>query len=152
MAGVSVSHMIMFIASMLVAASVAGVLFTGVDRISGSISDRTLDTSSEIRTDVTIVSDSGSDAIHNSSGNDNITILAANTGEKNLNAEAEQIDVLVNGTYASNLTVTNAEDSSDPVWWTGDVAQIEIHEPLDSGDHRVKIVVNGDQEVFRFRV
>jgi flagellar protein FlaG len=143
--------MIMFIASMLVAASVAGVLFTGVDRISGSISDRTLDTSGEIRTDVTIISDPGSDAVYNSSGNDNVTILASNTGEKNLNAEADQISVLINGTFATNMTVTNIEDPSDPVWWTGDVVKIEIHESLGSGDHRVKLVANGDEEVFRFR-
>jgi flagellar protein FlaG len=152
MAGVSVSHMIMFIASMLVAATVAGVLFTGVDRISGSVTDRSFDTSSEIRTDVEIVSDSGSDAIYNDTGNENVTILASNTGSKNLDAARSQVDVLLDGQYATNLTVTNAKDPTDPMWWTGDVAQIEISQSLGSGDHRLKLIVNGDEEIFRFRV
>jgi flagellar protein FlaG len=153
MAGVSVSHMIMFIASMLVAATVAGALFTGVDRISGSVTDRSFDTSGEIRTDVEIISDAGSDAVYDD-GSTEITILAANTGSKNLDADASQVDVIVDGQYitASSLTVTNAEDGSDPMWWTDGVVTIEIDKSLNSGDHRVKLIVEGDEEVFRFRV
>lgn len=153
MAGVSVSHMIMFIASMLVAATVAGALFTGVDRISGSVTDRSFDTSGDIRTDVEIISDSGSSAVYDDQGSDNVTLLVANTGSKNLDADASQVDILIDGQYvtASSMTVTNAEDASDTLWGTDEVVMVEIDQSLTAGDHRIKLIVNGDEEVFRFR-
>ena len=154
MASVSISHLVIFIASLLVAATVAGALVTGVDRISGSVTDRSLDTSQEVRTDLTIISDAGSDAVYNvSGGNGTVTVLVKNTGSLNLDATADQVDVLVDGEYVptGDLTVTSLE--GEPLdWRTGSVVRIEIDRTLDAGDHRVQISANGDDEVLRFRV
>ncbi len=139
---------------MLVAATVAGALVTGVDRISDSVTDRSVGTSEEVRTDLVLISDPGSGAIYNDSGGDGVvTVLAKNTGSTNLAATTDQIDVLVDGQYVpgSDFNVTSLED--DPQnWVTGTVVRIEIERTLDAGDHRIQVSTNGDEEVLRFRV
>jgi flagellar protein FlaG len=148
-ASVSASHLILFIASMLVAASVAGVFTDTVGRLSQAITDQGLDVSQDVRTDVEIISDSGSDAVHNSSGNDNITLHVKNTGSEILPAESRTIDVFVDGRYEVDVTLTLLSDNAR--WVPGDVVELQIHEELPDGDHRVKLIVNADEEVFEFR-
>lgn len=154
MGSASVSHLVIFIASILVAATVAGALVTGVDRISASVTDRSDATSEEIRTDLTIISDAGSDAVYQEEGgNGTITVLVKNTGSNNLVATSDAIDVIVDGQFVTraDVTVTSLEGGEFD-WYTGSVVQIEVDRTLDSGDHRVQVVVNGDREVLQFRV
>lgn len=154
MASVSVSHLVIFIASLLVAATVAGALVTGVDRLSSSVTDRSIDTSEDVRTDLTIISDAGSDAVYNETdGNGTVTVLVKNTGSENLDATTDQIDVLVDGEFVAgaDLTVTSLE-GDDLAWQTGSVVRVEAQRTLDTGDHRIQISANGDEEVLRFRV
>lgn len=149
MASVSASHLILFIASMVVAASVAGVFTDTVGRLSQAISDQGLDVSENVRTDVEVISDSGSSAVYNSSGNDNITLHVKNTGSETLPAELNTVDVFVDGHYESDVTLTLLADGDR--WRPGDVVVLEISESLSNGDHRVKLIVNADEEVFEFR-
>lgn len=154
MASASVSHLVIFIASMMVAATVAGALVTGVDRISNSMSDRSDATSDEIRTDLTIISDAGSDAVYAESGGDGtITLLVKNTGSRNLQATTAVVDVLIDGQFVpeADLTVTSLE-GGEFEWYTGSVIRVEIAQTLDGGDHRVQISASGDREVLEFRV
>lgn len=152
MASVSVSHLVLFIASMLVAATVAGALVTGVDRISSSVTDRSLETSEEVRTDLVIISDAGSDAVYDDP-NGTITLVVKNTGSSNLDARAGQIDVLVDGEYVprSDVNVTSLE-GDDAAWETGSSVRVEVDRSLGGGDHRAQVSANGDEEVLRFRV
>lgn len=146
MASVSSSHLILFIASLIIAASVAGTFTQGVQRISSALGERSIDVSSDIRTDVSIISDPGSGAIAN---NDEITVLVKNTGSRSLDAESDQIEVLVDGKYQTGVSVTVVDG---PVWQVGNVAKLTITvSSLSAGDHRVKIIVNGDEDVLRFR-
>lgn len=153
MASVSVSHAIMFIASLVVAAAVAGVLVTGVDQIGESIADRSTDTSEDIRTDVTIISDTGSDAIYDAE-NETVTILVKNTGSMNLVADGSQTDVLINGRFATNVTIESLE-TDDGTWPTGSVVEITVTDDEGhvntNGDNRIKVIVNSDEEILRFR-
>lgn len=149
MASVSISHLILFIASLLVAASVAGVLTEEVGRLSEAINDQGLDASRDVRTDVEIISDSGSpDSVYDS-GTQNITLYIKNTGSQRLEATSDGIDVLVNGEYQTNVDVTLIDSET---WDRNDVASVSIHlaDSLPSGDNRVTIIVNGDEEVFEF--
>lgn len=153
MAGESASTLVIFIASILVAATVAGALVTGVDRISDSLADRSVATSEEVRTDVAIISDPGSDAMYNeTNGNGTITLLLKNTGSNNLQATADQIDVLVDGQFVprEDVNVTSLE-GQEFEWLTGTVVRVEIDRTLDSGDHRVQVTVRGDSEEVTFR-
>lgn len=149
MASVSITHLILFIASLLVAASVAGVLTDEVGRLSQAINDQGLDASKDVRTDIEVISDSGSSGSIYDSNTKNITVYVKNTGTQRLDASPDGVDVLVDGVYQSSLNVTVLDDST---WDTNDVARIRIYrtEGLSNGDHRVKVIVNGDEEVFEF--
>jgi len=151
MASVSASHLILFIASMMIAASVAGVFTETIGSLSGAISEQGLDVSSDVRTDIEIISDSGSDNVYDSDGNGNITLHLKNTGSEGLAAEAGQMDVFVDGTFITDVSVSRA-GGSGVAWDPGDVVRVEISVgSLSAGDHRVKVIVNSDEEVFEFR-
>ncbi|MGB9965988.1 flagellar protein G [Halobacterium hubeiense] len=146
MASVSSSTLIIFIASILVAASVAGTMTNGVQRLSGALGDRSVDVSDEIRTDVEVISDPGSpSAIYD---NGTITLLVKNTGSNTLPARPGAFDVLVDGQYVvpSNVTVLDGE-----TWQTGDVVRVTLEQELAEGDHRIAVTVNGDEELLEFR-
>ncbi len=148
MSGVSVTHLVLFIASMVVASSVA-VAFTGqVDDLTASLDQRGDDLSDEVRTDVEVISDPGSQ-VYNRSGGENVTLLVKNTGDRTLPSDDTAVDVVLDGTYVANVSVTVLDDT---VWGEASVARLEVDGPrLDAGDHRVKLVVSGDEEVFRFK-
>lgn len=149
MASSSVSSMILFIAAMLIAASVAGTLVTSVSDVSGSIDTRSADAAKKIDTEIDVISDPGSDAVYD--GSNTVTLLVKNTGSESLPADASAPDVLVDGQYVTasdrTLTVLGGGD-----WRPEDVARLELTTSLSPGEHRVVVVVNGDREVFEFYV
>lgn len=150
MATSSVSSLILFIAAMVIAASVAGTMVTNVSQVSNAIDQRSVDAEKRIDTEIEIISDPGSSAVYNNSS-DTISILVKNTGENTLPAEPGKLDVLVDGEYVSASSQTfYVLDETD--WRTNTVVRLEIDKSLDSGEHRVVIVVNGDREVFTFYV
>lgn len=150
MASVSASHLIIFIAAMLVATAVAGTLTAEVNRLSSAIDEQGLDVSKDVRTDIEVISDSGSANCCHDEGN--VTLLVKNTGSQNLPKDANQVDILVNGSYEPDIEIVEIVDSGETEWNTGNVARINATVgTLSSGDHRVKIIVNGDEEVFTFR-
>jgi len=149
MAGGSAAELILFIAAIVVAASVAGTLTSEVDRVSDAISAKSLDVADEIRADAEIVSDAGAQ-VYNRSGNENVTVHVRNTGASDLPADSGTVDVLLDGEYQTgvNVSVVGGGDT----WHRGEVARLEFSAPdLPTGDHRLKLVVSGDEEVFRFR-
>jgi len=149
MASVSVSHLILFIASMMIAASVAGVFTNSIGQLSGAISDQGLDVSSDVRTDVEIISDSGSDALYDSDTG-NITLYVKNTGSEDLAVDSQVMEIFVDGQYVTNFGISRADGTGS--WSPGTVVEVEIDPPSDvDGDTRVQITVNGDEEVFEFR-
>lgn len=149
MASVSVSHMIIFIASIIVAASVAGVLTNTVDELGQAVDDLGLDVSEDVRTDVEIISDSGaSDAIYDGS---TITLYVKNTGSQRLAADSDAMEIFVNGAFKTGDDVTVSVVDGD-VWTPGNVVVVEIDHSLGTDeDVRVQLTVNGDREVFEFR-
>lgn len=149
MASVSSSTLIIFIASILVAASVAGTMTSGVQRLSGALGDRSIDVSHEIQTDVEIISDPGSPASVYNGTKSELTLLVKNTGSKSLPAAPGTFDIIVDGEYATSLTVTVVDGSG---WDPGNVVRVNASGvSLSSGDHRVVVIVNGDREVLELR-
>lgn len=148
MAGGSAAELILFIAAIVIAASVAGTLTSEVDRVSDAISAKSLDVAGEIRADAEIVSDPGA-PVYNRSGNENVTVHVRNTGASDLPADPGVVDVVLDGAYITGVSVS-VVDGGD-AWHRGDVARVEFSAPgLAAGDHRLKLVVRGDEEVFRF--
>jgi flagellar protein FlaG len=148
-ASVSSSTLIIFIASLLVAASVAGTMTNGVQRLSGALGDRSIDVSNEIRSDVEIISDAGSpDSIYDSGAN-NLTLLIKNSGSQEIAPSTDSIDVIVDGEYQIQKAIEVVDGTE---WTPGNVVRLNATDvSLSSGDHRVVVIVNGDREVLKFR-
>lgn len=161
MASVPVSHLILFIASLVIAAGVVGTITTGVDRVSAGVDDAGLDATEQLRTDVTVISDSSA-GVYNASGEENVTLLIKNTGTYRLAPDGSDLDVVLDGSYVRPDPISGELVSADgaTAWGRGDVLRLTIDVSeiegrdggLDDGDHRVFLSVNGDEELFQFRV
>lgn len=149
MAIVSSETLILFIATVLVAGSVAGALTGGVNQLSSALDDRSVDVSQEIRTDVEIISDPSSEAIYDDENN-RVTLLLKNTGSNTLSTDPASIDVLIDGVYRSNVS-TELLGASE--WESGAVVRMNVTNVNldDNTDHRVVVDLNGNSEVFEFR-
>jgi flagellar protein FlaG len=149
MASASASHLILFIASLMVAASVAGTFTSSVNQISSAIDDQSYDISGDIKTDVEVISDPAG-PIYDRNGNQNVTLLVKNTGSNDLPATARNVDVILDGQYATDVHLTVLDEAQ---WSPGAVARLNVSgQALNAGDHRVKVVVNEDEEIFRFKI
>ncbi|GAA0531469.1 flagellar protein G [Halorubrum ejinorense] len=160
MASVPVSHLILFIASLVIAAGVVGTITTGVDRVSAAVDDAGLDATEQLRTDVTIISDPSA-GVYNASGDQNVTLLIKNTGTYRLAPDGSDLDVVFDGAYVRPDAISGELVSADNAnaWGRGDVLRLTIDTNqidgsggLADGDHRVFLSVNGDEELFQFRV
>jgi len=145
MASVSVSHLIIFIAAMVVAASVAGALTTTVNDISSAIDEQGPSVSDDIRSDISIINDPGVDA-QNEDGD--LELFVKNTGSTELSTESDNIDVFVNGQF-NIADEVEIETNDDDVWGQNDVAKITVEDvDLDPGEQRAKVVVDGAEDTF----
>lgn len=148
MADVSAPSLILFIASLVIAAGVAGVLIDTVSGISNALDERGGDVAENIRTDIEIISDSEA-GVYNDTEN-TVTLLMKNTGRRTLPAAGGTFDVIIDSEYRTNVTVTVVDGSSD--WQPHGVVRVTVSEvSLSSGDHRAKVIVDGDEEIFKFR-
>jgi flagellar protein FlaG len=149
MADVSVPSLILFIASIVVAAGVSGVLIDTVTGISGALDDQGADVAENIRTDIEVISSSDGNVYDGA----NITLYVKNTGRRTIPATAETFDVIVDAQYRTNVTVTTVDGSDPDSWAPHDVVRIDIGDSdLNSGDHQVTLTVDGDEETFRFNI
>jgi len=155
MASVSASHLIIFIASLVIAAGVVGTLTTGVDRVSSAIDDRSLDVTQQVRMDMAIISDP-SDTPYDTAetGTNNLSIHVRNTGSQGVPTEASAFDVVLNGQFIGNdnIAVEDANNPGSGIWRSGEVVEIVItDDSVDEIDgNRLILTVNEDQETFEF--
>ncbi|GAB7019365.1 flagellin [Halostagnicola sp. A-GB9-2] len=163
MASVSATHLILFIASIVVAAGIAGTLVIEVDNLSGAIETQGSATSTEIETEINIVSDAGQpDSIYDAGDeetNERITLYVKNIGSEHLEAHHSAVDILVNGQYVSSdhteLEHLYADSSS---WQTGDVVELTIDleeangDIVIDGDTSTTVIVNDNEDSIDFHV
>lgn len=146
MAIVSSETLIIFIAAILVATSVAGVLTTGVNRMSNAMDERSIEVADDIRTDIDVISDSGSDAVYSDG---TITLLVKNTGSRTLSTDPSTIDVLVDGEYRSDVETQLRGGDTD--WRPGAVLEVRVSAQNLSGSTRTVVIVDGKKATFEFR-
>lgn len=149
MANVSVSELVLFIAALTVAAGVATTLTASVSDISQVVSERGDGVADSIATEVEVISDPGSPASIYDDSTGNVTLLVKNTGDGQLAATTDRVEVLVDGSYTrvANVTVVGGDE-----WREGDVARVTVESSLSEGEHRIVVIVDDDRELLRFRV
>ena len=152
MSGVSVSHLVIFIASIVVAAGVAGTLVTQVDRVSTSIADQSEDVEEQIDTDIRIISDTGSPDTIYDSGSDTLTLYVKNTGDTEPQLERTDIDVLIEGSFNSPDVQRVDDNDETGVWLPGTVIEVTVEnpDPEPQGDTRVTVSVHENEDTIRF--
>lgn len=142
----STTHMIFFIATALVATSLVGVFADTIYSIQGGIKTRGETLADQLSTKIEIINDP-----NNMPYSSNIlTIYVKNIGEKTL--DQSKIDILIDGVVKTDITITLLDDSFY-YWSSTKVIKIEINNiSLSSGDHSVKVTINGVDDKMDFRI
>lgn len=150
MSGVSASHLVIFIASIVVAAGVAGTLVTQVDQVSSSITDQSEDIENRIDAEIEIISDTGSPASIYDDANGELTLYVKNTGNSELPARPAEVDVLIEGSFNTPENVTLVSDAQR--WDSGTVVEITVNTTLPADTStRVTVAVEKNEDTIRFR-
>lgn len=140
----SVSHIMFFIAAVLVAGSLAGVFIGIASSMGQTIQDRGDAIGDQLQTDITIINDPVVVPYSDST----LTLYVKNTGTSTLSRNS--LTILVDGLF-QNYTVPGA--AADPSWLPQKVLAIEIEVVLLPGDHTVKVVTaNGIADQMQFRI
>ncbi len=141
----SATHIVFFIAAVVLAGAVVGTLSTQIGKFQNDIQDRGELLSDELSTDIRIINDAANVP------NNPIVLYVLNTGERPLNPNSTV--VFVDGQPYTSLTFDVLETSED-VWRAGQVLEITVTGlNLGAGDHRAKVsVAHGVSDSFRFRI
>ncbi len=141
----SVTHMIFFIAAVIVAGSLAAALTGIVYNASDDIEDRADGLSEQILTDIVIINDPKMVPYQNN----NVTIYVKNIGENYI--IPDEFDILIDGQFVS-ISVNLLEEGVE-VLYPGEVADIKASISLSSGDHIMKVTAKGiAEDSMRFRI
>ncbi len=135
----SATHIIFFIASVVIAASFVGVAANAILNISNGIQDRGNMLADQLSGSFEIIND----PTHMS--NNPLILYLKNTGKVPLSTA--HITILIDGINEDNYTVSN------DTWMPGDTIALTVNVDLASGDHVVKVVLeNGISDTFYFKV
>ncbi len=148
MPGESITHLIFFIAAIMIAVGVIGVVTTNVQSITTSYSMGSKSLADQLKTDITIINDPA--AIPYSYNN--YSFFVKNTGKSIL--DPSTVNMFVDGNYTRNLTYSVMEGGTS--WSPSYVLMLNYstlkNPALSSGDHSVRVVAgNGVFDTMAFR-
>ena len=138
--------MIFFVAAIIIAGSMAGVFLSVGFSMATSINNSSSSLEEQMNTELRIINDPA--AVPYS--NNNLTIYVENTG--NSLVIPSTLAVMLDGVYINDTTYQILGPSNER-WGPSVVLQINIVEPLASGDHYVKVVTkSGVSDSMSFRI
>ncbi|WP_340819099.1 flagellar protein G [Methanolobus sp. WCC4] len=146
----AITHMIFFIAAIILAISAVALITADVQSLvsSSGASSRLL--SEQMRTDITIINDPETIPFDNST--QKYTFYAKNTGKTEL--VPDYVTVLVDGILIDPSDVDLSLDDGDIMWRPGYVLTMNVTttpSPLGSGDHRIQVAAeNGKSGAMSF--
>lgn len=147
----AITHMIFFIAAIILAMSVVALISSNVQAMLSSSGASSKLLSEQLRTDITIVNDP--EIIPYNSGTKKYTFYAKNTGKTEL--VPEYVTVVVDGILIEPADVDVSLTDGDVVWRPGEILTLDvtaIPSPLESGDHRVLVAAeNGKSGSMSFK-
>jgi flagellar protein FlaG len=146
----SSTHLIFFIVAMIIAAGVAGVIYTNVNAVANATQSAGNTLSQQLQTDITIINDPCNIPI-----NGNVyTFYVKNTGKSTLTTEL--VSVLINGVYIPDDDVqkTVIGGGTTTVWRTSEVLQLNVtYASMPSGDNNLRLITeNGVDDSFEFTI
>ncbi len=145
MASTPVSEIIFFIAALVISSMIAGVMITSIQETSDVFNQRSRSLVENIKDDITIINDPDNIA------NDPLIIYVKNTGDSSLAPDKKLFDVLINGTYFTNYSVSSLDGDNELL--PSDVAKLTINTSLPSGSHTIRIYVKGNEwDEMKFRI
>ena len=156
MSGVSASTLVIFIATILVAAGVAGTLVTTVGDISNSAETRGDAITESIDADIELLNDGGGSNFYDEPSTDEseITFYVRNTGSTALTQDPADIDVLVNGLFVpeADLAIDSSNGDNDGVWAEDEVLEIvvSLDRQLDGSGNRLTVSTKGTERSLEF--
>jgi flagellar protein FlaG len=160
MSGVSASTLVIFIASIVVAAGVAGTLVTTVGEISTSAETQGDQITESIDANIELLNDGGGSNFYVEDNFDDghaaeITVYVRNTGSTTLTKNESELDVLVNGLFVDtgNLNVTSMNGNDDRRAWVEDEVieiVIKLDDPLDGSGNRLTVSPEGTERSLEF--
>jgi len=145
MAGVEVSHIIFFMAAVIMSISVVGIIGANVQDVTSASSGSARLLSNQLETDVTIINDPDEIPADRIFYVKNIGSLAL---------DGNLTDVIIDGRYQSssefNITVIGR---SDLIWEQTDVLNITLDTSISSGDHTIRVITqNGVSDEMDFNI
>lgn len=148
MASVSATHLVIFIAVILVATTVAGTLTEGASRVGSAIEDDSDLDAKRVDAEIEVVSDADSaDAVYDNTS-DTLTLYVKNVGERTLPPTPDDVPVLVNGEYQSAVETTVLDDDT---WRPGTLLRVRVTVTLaDGAETQVVVTPTGARDQFVF--
>lgn len=144
----SATHLVIFIAAVLVAAAVAGTLTESASRVGSALEDDGELEGDRVDAAVEIVSDADSPTAVYDNASDTLTLYVKNVGGRTLPSTPDDVPVLVNGEYQSSVETTVLEDDA---WRPGTLLRVRVTVALaDGAETRVVVTPMGARDRFVF--
>lgn len=145
----SSTHLIFFIVAIIIAASVAGMMYTNVNAVVNSTQSASSTLSRQLQTDITIINDPSNIP----KNGDIYTFYVKNTGKSTLTTEL--VSVLVNGVYILDEDVqkTVIGGEATTVWRTSEVLRLDVTYASMLSDNNLRVITeNGVDDFMEFRI
>jgi len=145
---VSSAHLVLFIAAILVSAAVAGTVTESASRVGSAVeADSDLE-SQRVDADVRIVSDADSPTAVYDDSSETLTLYVKNVGGRTLPSKPDDVPVLVNGNYQSDVQTTVLDGDA---WRPGTLLELSVNVTLaDGAETRVVVTPTGARDLFVF--
>lgn len=145
MASTPASEIIFFIAALVISSMIAGVMISSIQETSVVFDQRSRSLVESIKDDITIINDP------DNVSHDPLIIYVKNTGDSSLAVDKKTFDVLINGTYITNFSVSSMGEDFELL--PSEVAKLTINTTLPSGSHTIRVYVRGGEwDELRFRI
>jgi flagellar protein FlaG len=142
----SATHLIFFIMAMILAASVAGVVYVNVNAIKDATNAGGNTLSKQLKTDITIINDPGNIP---SAGNV-YSFYVKNTGKTNL--AQSQVTVIINGIVIPDADVNKTVIVGSSVWRPTDVLQLDVTYASMPAENNIRVITeNGIEDTLDFK-
>ncbi len=143
----SSTHLIFFITAMIIAGSIATIIYTNVGSIVNAAWEGSNTLSKQLKSDITIINDPKNISYDGS----NYIFYVKNTGRSTL--AYEYVTVLIDGIVVQDSNIQKTIIGGGSVWNPADVLELKVNTTLSSGDHRIRVVTeNGVEDTLDFRI